>query len=145
MRSCLGVFGGAEGALGAEGSVSISSSLSSESFASLYVVCVYMCERIYYSVLSVSQFHLAILTHWWSTTRGGRTCSRDSDNWLTFQGQEVWMQAKQMAMLTKSQWAQWRARFSTELKKCLAAKMASFDSPCMELATYKPSLWGESY
>lgn len=46
MRSCLGVFGGAEGALGAEGSISISSSLSSESFASLYVVCVCVWFKI---------------------------------------------------------------------------------------------------
>ena len=28
--------------------------------------------------------------------------------------------------------------------RCLAAKMASFDLPCMELATYKPSLQDES-
>ena len=54
---------------------------------------------------------------------------------------EVWMQAKQMDEVVMGTMG---VHDFQQSWRCLAAKMASFDSLCVELATYKPNLWGES-
>ena len=65
--------------------------------------------------------------------------SPDSDNSLTFQGQTVWIQAKQTTLWTKPQWAQW---VSMVFNKAEQVKWRPV--PCIELANYKLSLRGDS-
>ena len=64
----------------------------------------------------------------------------DSNNSLTFQGQGVWMQAKQTTPWVKSRWAQWASIVFDKVELVWQFKMAFYDSPCIKLATYKLNL-----
>ena len=72
--------------------------------------CGHMLESVYdtgshHTIHVVDHIKMVDNTFIKCAPRGGRMRSRDSDNCLRFQGQEVWMQAKPTAQWTKSQGA----------------------------------------
>ena len=98
-----------------------------------------------------SSSHREVRAGWSRDYRGGRTWSRDSNNWLTIQDQEMQMQAKQTA--TQMSWRKTQIMGTMGMHNfrqswiCWAVKMASCDSPCR---TGKPTIpsfykWPKSF